>query len=219
MAHRADHVEEPTAAGQRVAGKPGAARQPAVSDAAVVSQARGARVPPVLRGAAGVRAMQGVVGNGVVMRMLDAERTDAAAVHEDEEWEEEMPAQLQRAESAIQRQETVQRITYGPGLVNRTGLPDGLKHGVEELSGLSLDDVRVHYDSSAPARVGALAYAQGTEIHVAPGQERHLPHEAWHIVQQKQGRVRPTLDLGGVAVNDDTELEHEAEAMGQRAAE
>jgi hypothetical protein len=25
-----------------------------------------------------------------------------------------------------------------------------------------------------------------------PGQEQHLPHEAWHVVQQKQGRVKPT---------------------------
>src|SRR5262245_41691064 len=30
---------------------------------------------------------------------------------------------------------------------NQTGLPDGLKSGIERLSGLSLDDVRVHYDS------------------------------------------------------------------------
>ena len=29
----------------------------------------------------------------------------------------------------------------------------------------------------------ALAYAQGSDIHLAPGQEQHLPHEAWHVVQ------------------------------------
>ncbi|HAP61901.1 MAG TPA: hypothetical protein DCR93_21180, partial [Cytophagales bacterium] len=33
----------------------------------------------------------------------------------------------------------------------------------------------------------------GTDIHLAPGQQKHLPHEAWHVVQQKQGRVKPTL--------------------------
>ena len=70
---------------------------------------------------------------------------------------------------------------------NRTGLPDRLKFGVESLSGISIDDVRVHYNSSKPAQLNALAYAQGTDIHVAPGQERHLPHEAWHVIQQKQG--------------------------------
>lgn len=35
-------------------------------------------------------------------------------------------------------------------------------------------------------------YSQGTDIHIGPGQEKHLPHEAWHVVQQKQGRVKPT---------------------------
>ena len=100
---------------------------------------------------------------------------------------------------------------------NRTGLPDGLKSGIEHLSGLSLDHVRVHHNSSRPAQLNAHAYAQGSEIHVAPGQERHLPHEAWHVVQQAQGRVRPTLQAKGVAINDETHLEHEADVMGGRA--
>lgn len=74
---------------------------------------------------------------------------------------------------------------------NNTGLPDQLKSGIESLSGISMDDVKVHYNSSKPAAVNAHAYAQGTDIYVAPGQEHHLPHEAWHVVQQKQGRVQP----------------------------
>lgn len=41
---------------------------------------------------------------------------------------------------------------------NNTGLPDNLKAGVENLSGYSLDDVKVHYNSSQPATVQALAY-------------------------------------------------------------
>jgi hypothetical protein len=53
---------------------------------------------------------------------------------------------------------------------------------------------------------------------VAPGQEHHLPHEAWHVVQQKRGRVRPTLAVAGKPVNDDASLEREAQAMGERAA-
>lgn len=101
--------------------------------------------------------------------------------------------------------------------INDTGLPDGLKTGVEALSGLSLDDVRVHRNSGKPAALQAHAYAQGTDIHVAPGQERHLPHEAWHVVQQKQGRVRPTMQMRGAPINDDAGLEHEADTMGARA--
>lgn len=100
---------------------------------------------------------------------------------------------------------------------NRTRLPDGLKAGVENLSGVSLDDVQVHYNSPKPAQLEALAYAQGTEIHVAPGQEAHLPHEAWHVAQQKLGRVQPTLQLNGTTINDDSRLEHEADLMGMKA--
>jgi len=101
---------------------------------------------------------------------------------------------------------------------NNTGLPDQLKSGIESLSGMSLDHVRVHYNSSQPAQLNALAYAQGSEIHVAPGQEQHLPHEAWHVVQQAQGRVKPTLQIkDGLAVNDDRGLEHEADVMGRGA--
>jgi hypothetical protein len=101
---------------------------------------------------------------------------------------------------------------------NNTGLPDNLKSGVEQLSGYAMDDVKVHYNSSQPAQLNALAYAQGTDIHVAPGQEKHLPHEAWHVAQQKQGRVQPTVQMkAGVPVNDDPGLENEADVMGAKA--
>ncbi|WP_223829343.1 eCIS core domain-containing protein [Paenibacillus arenilitoris] len=100
---------------------------------------------------------------------------------------------------------------------NETGMPDRLKSGIESLSGLSLDDVKVHYGSDKPAKVQASAYAQGTDIYVGSGQEKHLPHEAWHVVQQKQGRVQPTGQLNSLPVNDDPGLESEADRMGSRA--
>jgi len=101
---------------------------------------------------------------------------------------------------------------------NNTGLPDNLKAGVESLSGLSLDNVKVHYNSAEPAQLNAHAYAQGTDIHVGPGQEKHLPHEAWHVVQQAQGRVRPTMQMKDeTSVNDDRGLEAEANLMGAKA--
>ena len=100
---------------------------------------------------------------------------------------------------------------------NRTGLPDRIKNGVESLSGYSLDAVKVYKNSPKPAQLQAYAYTQGTDIHVAPGQERYLGHEAWHVVQQMQGRVQPTTQLQGVAVNDNEGLEREADVMGERA--
>ncbi|WCT12482.1 DUF4157 domain-containing protein [Mucilaginibacter jinjuensis] len=103
---------------------------------------------------------------------------------------------------------------------NDTGLPDQLKAGVENLSGQSLDDVNVHYNSAKPGELQAHAFAQGNQIHVAPGQEKHLPHEAWHVAQQKQGRVRPTTQLkAGITINDNRGLEREADMMGAKATQ
>lgn len=125
-------------------------------------------------------------------------------------------AQRQEADEPLQAQ-TAQRAET-PAKPNHTGLPDNLKSGIESLSGLSMDNVKVHYNSSQPAQLNALAYAQGTDIHVAPGQEQHLPHEAWHVVQQAQGRVKPTMQMkGGMSINDDASLENDADLMGQKA--
>ena len=98
------------------------------------------------------------------------------------------------------------------------GLPEGLKDGVERLSGQSMSDVIVHRNSDKPAQLQAHAFAHGTNIHLAPGQEQHLPHEAWHVAQQKQGRVEPTTQLkAATLINDDKGLEEEADVMGAKA--
>ncbi|GAL84526.1 hypothetical protein MYP_1754 [Sporocytophaga myxococcoides] len=104
-----------------------------------------------------------------------------------------------------------------PEKVNNTGMPDNLKSGIEAMSGLSMDGVKVHYNSDKPKQLKALAYAQGNDIFVGSGQEKHLPHEAWHVVQQKEGRVEPTRKQNGLNINDDKELENEADRMGNKA--
>ena len=63
-----------------------------------------------------------------------------------------------------------------------TGLPDSLKSAMEDIAGCSIADTKLY------------AYAQGTAIHIAPGQEKHLPHEAWQAVQQKQGMRTSSID-------------------------
>ena len=86
------------------------------------------------------------------------------------------------------------------------------------MSGVDLSDVTVQRNSDKPAEIKAEAYAQGSNIHLAPGQEQHLPHEAWHVVQQKQGRVQPTVQAkNGAHINDDPGLEREADIMGAKA--
>lgn len=135
--------------------------------------------------------------------------------------EDEEPLQG-KFDGTIQREENEDEALQGKFEApiqkkNETGMPDNLKAGVENLSGFAMDDVRVHYNSDKPATVQALAYTQGTDIHVAPGQEQHLPHEAWHVAQQMAGRVEPITEVGGLPVNDSVELEHEADVMGARA--
>ena len=99
-------------------------------------------------------------------------------------------------------------------------LPLDLKNNVEKLSGEDMSDVKVTYDSSKPAQLKADAFAAGQNIHIAPGKEKSLPHEAWHVVQQKQNKVKPTSKLeNGEMINDNSDLEKEADSMGKKAIE
>lgn len=113
-------------------------------------------------------------------------------------------AVIQKAEERQRRQQP-----------NLTGIPTQMKMDFEQRSGLSFDDVRVHYNSDKPKRIGALAYTQIPQVHIGPGQERHLRHELGHVVQQKQGIVRPdresTLDT---PINTDPLLERQADLWG-----
>ena len=147
----------------------------------------------------------------------------AQRVEEDELLQEKVKTAQRVEEDELLQGEfkTAQRVEDEellPSKRNNTGLPDNLKSGIETLSGISMDEVRVHYNSPKPAQLNAHAYAQGNDIHVGSGQEKHLPHEAWHVVQQAQGRVRATTETeSGVKVNDEVALEREADTMGERA--
>lgn len=142
--------------------------------------------------------------------------------------DEELQMKVAPGVAQLQGDEELQMKTAGPtaqreaapSAPDNSGMPGGLRSSIEALSGVSMEGVKVHYNSSQPAQLNALAYAQGSDIHLAPGQEQHLPHEAWHVVQQAQGRVQPTMQMQeGVPVNDDAGLEREADVMGAKAAE
>ena len=100
----------------------------------------------------------------------------------------------------------------------RPDAPVQRKLPAHPLTHLEEDEELIQRKAAPAAATDAHAYAQGSEIHLAAGQEKHLPHEAWHVVQQAQGRVKPTMQMkNGVAVNEDVGLEHEADVMGARA--
>lgn len=103
-------------------------------------------------------------------------------------------------------------------------LPAAVQSRMESLFGADFSRVRVHVDER-PAALGALAYAQGSDLHFAPGRydpvspagQRLLAHELAHVVQQRAGRARNPFG-SGVALVHDPALEAEAERMAQRAA-
>ncbi|MGH1337764.1 MAG: DUF4157 domain-containing protein [Aureispira sp.] len=101
---------------------------------------------------------------------------------------------------------------------NKTGIPDNLKAAMEYLYGISLQEVRVHYNSDKPIEMGAYAYAEGLNIYIAPGQEKYLAHELGHVVQQLKGEVKETVQFKkGVAGNDEGGLERKADKDGKEA--
>ncbi|PCK04479.1 MAG: hypothetical protein COA42_19160 [Alteromonadaceae bacterium] len=114
---------------------------------------------------------------------------------------------------------------YWPGMATQQhnrpslgcSLPYCLRSGMEAISKLGLQRVRVHYNSPLPAKVQAHAYAQGLNIYLAPGQSHHLPHELGHVVQQLSGMVQATTTVNGMAVNDDPKLEDHATELGDEA--
>ncbi len=63
-------------------------------------------------------------------------------------------------------------------------LLDKVKDITKDTFSNTLSDVNVHKTGNNPGQLNANAYAQGTNIHLGPGHEKHLPHEAWHVVQQ-----------------------------------
>jgi hypothetical protein len=77
--------------------------------------------------------------------------------------------------------------------------------------------VRVHAASAEPDRHDAHSLTRGDDIHLGPGREGDLAHEAWHVAQQRQGRVAVTGESGGAPLNHDPNLEAEADAMGETA--
>lgn len=107
------------------------------------------------------------------------------------------------------KQEVIQKVSGQPKrqIKNLTGIPTQMKIDFERRSGLSFDDVRVHYNSDRPMKIGALAYTQGMQVHIGPGQEKHLRHELGHVVQQKTMPVPATVMKRGIAINNDPRLE------------
>ncbi|GBF34313.1 translation initiation factor 2 [Desulfocucumis palustris] len=175
--------------------------------------------PNCLSSSHSVLQLQRMIGNRAVIQLLRSQIQQQDMVQPTQQMDSEKK-ELQKRHCPIQAVFEDKYIQKQKDLVlesreNNTDIPDNLITGMEHLSGMDLSDIKVHYNSSKPSGLNALAYTQGSDIHVAPGQEKHLPHKAWHVVQQKQKRVKPIQQINDVAINDDKNLEREADVMGE----
>lgn len=106
------------------------------------------------------------------------------------------------------------------------GLPGDINQKLESTLGMDFSGVNIHTNSDQATQMSALAYAQGNDVHFAPGQfkpntsegQKLIGHEFAHVVQQAEGRVKPTAEVNGMPVNDNKGLEGEADKMGEMVA-
>jgi hypothetical protein len=142
-------------------------------------------------------------------------------------WNVKLTAGIHPSGPAIQRKSAHGVEAFRVPLRQKAGglpLPSDVRTKMETAFGADFSDVRVHVGREATS-LGAIAYTWGTNIHFAPGQynphslqgQKLLGHELWHVLQQKQGRVRNPFG-GGVAVVQDHALEAEADRVGIKAA-
>lgn len=104
-------------------------------------------------------------------------------------------------------------------------LPAPVRAQMERSFDADFSGVTVH-EGGHVAQLGAEAYAQGDEVHMAPGKldpaseggRALLGHELAHVVQQRQGRAQAPRQHKGMPVLADAGLEAEADAAGERAA-
>lgn len=121
---------------------------------------------------------------------------------------------IQAKQHPIQKQSKAGTSTVKPNEAQ-------IKHNVSVLKGKDVTQAKVHYNSSEPAKVNAAAYAQGTNVHLAPGQDHLMGHELTHVAQQMGGEVNAgkQANNGLVNINDDPKLEREADEIGAKASQ
>lgn len=127
----------------------------------------------------------------------------------------------------------VQRKASGAGAAGGAPPPGGggeplapeVRGPMERSFGADFSAVRVHQGEHVNA-LGAQAYAQGAELHFAPGRydpgssagRELIGHELAHVVQQADGKARAAPQGKGGAIHEDPGLEREADEQGARAA-
>lgn len=134
------------------------------------------------------------------------------------------PVQAKFEKGAKPKPELVEKKDSESG--THKGIPKKVRQKMEQSFNANFSNVQIHSNSGKAKQLGALAYTQGHDIHFASGQynpetyqgQKLLGHELAHVVQQRNGRVKETVQMKGISVNTNPHLEREADRMGQMAA-
>ena len=103
--------------------------------------------------------------------------------------------------------------------ISRKGkpLPNKLLFAAKSLTGLSLENVDVIYDSPKTEQYQSDGFVKNNEIHLAKGNKGLIGHETWHMIQRIQNRVRTGEKTNPhFTINKNKNLENEAHIMGDK---
>ncbi|MCU0350633.1 MAG: DUF4157 domain-containing protein [Flavobacterium sp.] len=106
-------------------------------------------------------------------------------------------------------------------------MPEEVQAKMENSFGEDFSNVAIHDNSTKADDMGAKAFAQGKDVHFAPGEfqpnskegQELIGHELTHVVQQKEGKVHGGEVHGKDMVNQNPALEKEADDAGKLASE
>jgi len=177
------------------------------------------------------KAQEAIFGNNSTAQLMGTEEELMQGKFENpaQMMTEEEELMQGKFEAPIQRMGEEEELMQGkfsnPPTIQKkasNGLPSDLNANLESTLNTDFSDVNIHTNSNDAVQMNALAYAQGTDVHFAPGQfkpntssgQKLIGHEFAHVVQQAEGRVKPTAEVNGMPVNDNKGLEGEADKIG-----
>ena len=185
--------------------------------------------------------LQMKVNPSPIQRMEEEEeelqmKVNPSPIQRMEEEEEELqmkvnPSPIQRMEEEEEEELQMKAGNEAGGSIStaasETSMPAEVQDKMESSFGSDFSNVNIYSNSQKAQGLGAYAFAQGNDVHFAPGQynpksqagQELLGHELTHVVQQREGRVSTTMQKKGANINNDSALENEADVLGKKAAD
>ncbi len=96
---------------------------------------------------------------------------------------------------------------------------------MESSFNTNFSNINIKKDSQQATDTDALAFTQGNNVHFAPEQlkpetkkgQELIGHEFAHVVQQREGKVKANKQIDKFPINDNKDLEKQADEQGKKA--